>query len=484
MSPRHTGLWLLLAGGLFAFIFFYQRHTHLPPAGPERVLPNLKLDEVTSVQVRPSGSGQIELKIVAERTNHTWRLAEPAPYAGQTANAASIEDLLAALEQLTSVIHLPETAVRNRPKAEDEYGFASPQASLMIWQGSQRTIVHIGARTSPGDEVYVEVVGGEGAYVVDADLLKHLPRSVNDWRDTTVFSLDRLVIDRIAVTNNAASFVTILQRDPASHLWRMMWPLRARADTSRIDASLQQLQNLRIKQFVSDAPKADLEALGLAPPELELALGEGTNTAVALEFGKAFTNNPGEIYARRLTENSIFTVSKDLVTPWRASAKDSFRDPVLLRLSAPVDVLQIYGRDNFSLERQTNQAWRIRSEDFPVDNALVEDLLATLGSLTIAEFVKDVVNPPDLPDTVWPPPVCDTSWKTPGRTRRGPFPIRLQRKWTSGSAPTSRTRCSRGEPMRTPSMPSARTVLPVYPPPVGNCASANSGRSRPTISRA
>ncbi|MGH7967783.1 MAG: DUF4340 domain-containing protein, partial [Limisphaerales bacterium] len=185
MSSRHTTFWLCLAAGLFAFIFFFQRQAHKPPTGPQRVLPTLKLADVTAVQVRPGGgSGQIEEAIIARRTNDTWRITGPKPYPAQS---ASIEDLLAALEELTTSIHITEAELRKRSTSEADFGFGSPRDSLIIWEGEHQTILHVGAKTSPGDQVYLEVVGSEGgAYVVDADLLKHIPRSVNDWRDTTL----------------------------------------------------------------------------------------------------------------------------------------------------------------------------------------------------------------------------------------------------------------------------------------------------------
>ena len=395
MSSRGTVFWFSVALGLFAFIFFYERHAHKPPSGPERILPRLKLSEVTSIQVRPASSAQIELKIVAEKTNNVWRLTEPLPYAAQ---AASVEDLLAALEQLTVVIHIPEAELRKDPKADEDYGFASPQASLIIFQGTERTIVHIGATTSPGDQVYLEVVGSEGAYVVDADLLKHIPRSINDWRETALVSLDRFIFDRISVTNNAASFVTVLQRDTNSHLWRMTWPLRVRADSSQIEDSLHQLQNLRVQQFLSDDPKVDLDSLGLAPSELELTLGDGASNVLSLQFGKALTNDATQVYARRSGQNTIFTVAKDLIGPWRTPAKDNFRDPFLLRLSGALDAIEIRDHGGVSFLRQTNSTWRIFPEDIPADTTIVRDFLSTLGGLQILEFVKDVVNPPDLVD--------------------------------------------------------------------------------------
>jgi hypothetical protein len=406
MSSRHTWSWLLLAAGLFSFIFFYQRHVHKAPAGPGRILPNVRLAEVSSIQVRPGGAGQAQLEIRAERTNDMWQLTEPPsslhfdtnawlPYPAQ---AASIENLIAALEQLTPAIYISESELKGHPKADEEYGFTSPQASIVIMQGSYRVHILIGARTNPGDQVYLQVVGVEGAYVVNADFLKHIPRSANDWRDTAVIKLESAAFDRIAITNSATALVRLVfQRDPTNRLWRMVWPLQARADNLRIDDSLQKLQNLRVRQFVSDDPKAELEPLGLAPPDLELSVGQGTNTLALLQFGKSPTNDASQVYARRLGHNSIFTVSKDPLTSWRAAVND-FRDPHLLTLPEPVDSIEVIGQDIFSLQRQTNDTWRVLPENLPADAGAVQDLLAVFTSAPIAGFVKDVVNPPDLLD--------------------------------------------------------------------------------------
>src|SRR5205085_10162373 len=107
-------------------------------------------------------------------------------------------------------------------------------------------------------------------------------------------------------------------------------------------------------QFVSDDPKADLEPLGLQPPQLVLALGQPTNPLALLQFGK--TNKVGHVYARRYGQNGLVTVADEMVAPWRASLND-FRDHHLITLKQPVDVIEIQAQENFSLHRQPNQTW-------------------------------------------------------------------------------------------------------------------------------
>ena len=87
------------------------------------------------------------------------------------------------------------------------------------------------------------------------------PRS---WRRT------RTACDAIVLTNGAK--VIELRRDATNHLWRMIRPLQARADSDRITDALQQLQAAQAAQFVTDDPKADLTTFGLQPADLDLWL--------------------------------------------------------------------------------------------------------------------------------------------------------------------------------------------------------------------
>jgi len=235
------------------------------------------------------------LEIRAERTNNTWRLTEPLVYAAQ---AASIEELLAYLERLAPATYISTSELRRRPARLRNTALLRPR--LLDYPAASGLSYSLAGRRADGagDQVYLQVVNSEGAYVVEAELLKLIPQSVNDWRDTALINLDWLALDRLAVTNNTKGFV--LARAATNRLWRMIWPLdQARADNARIQDSLQKLQAMRIQRFVTDDPAADLEAYGLARPELELGLGHGTNPPVLLQFGRSATNAANQVYARR-----------------------------------------------------------------------------------------------------------------------------------------------------------------------------------------
>ncbi len=387
MNSKSTWFWAIVAAALFAFIFLFERNNQPPNAGPPKVLPDLRAAEITGISVRPTG----QLEIRAIRANHTWQLTQPMVY---PAEAGSIDGLLQALEQLTAPTYITSAELKNHPKADEEYGFDPPQVSLILHRSDYQKQILIGARTAPGDQVFLRVIGVEGVFVVDADLLSLIPRSVNSWRDTSLADLNGQAFDLISVTNGARAFE--LQRDPTNKLWRLTRPMQVRADNLKIVSLLQKLRGLRVRQFVTDDPKADLESFGLQPPNLELVLSENTNVTLWLQFGSSLTNDTNQVYARRQGQSTIVAVANNLLDPWRA-AYDTFRDRHLIAITQPLDAIEVQAADHFTLQKQTNNAWHVIPQNFMADSNLVADFISTLNSLQVTQFVKDVVTEPDLP---------------------------------------------------------------------------------------
>src|SRR5437899_3476886 len=121
MTSRQNWFWVILDLVLAALVFINHHYLHKKMPGPEKVLPGLAADRVTSLQIRPLGQSEIRV----ERDNGSWVLTEPLSYPAQTLN---IENLLAALEKLTAAAHITTAELRNRPDAEEEYGLSNPQA--------------------------------------------------------------------------------------------------------------------------------------------------------------------------------------------------------------------------------------------------------------------------------------------------------------------------------------------------------------------
>ena len=388
MNSKTTGIWFVLAAALAAFIFIFQHFFRPAAVGPVAILPNLQPAAVTSIQVIPANA----LEIRADRTNGAWYLTSPIFYPAQP---AAIESLLDALQKLTTAMSLSAGELRKNQQADTEYGFENPQTKIVIEAGGQRWQLQVGNKTAPGDQVFLRVVGMEGAFVADANWLKHIPKSADEWRDTALVDAGRNDFDWIVLTNNAKGITVELRRDPTNHLWRLIRPLPARADTSRITLALQQLLNARVTKFITDDSNADLTAFGLQPADLDLWLGQGTNLVTAIHVGDSPTNDATQVYAKREGWNAIFTTAKDPLAPWYGPV-NGFRDTSLFDLTAPVAEIEVRGADHFVLQRHGSNDWSVVGQKFPADAENIQDFIKYLAGLRIVEFVKDVVTAPDL----------------------------------------------------------------------------------------
>jgi hypothetical protein len=379
MNTKNTWTWFVVAAVLFAAIFLLDRYLRPPFASMGNILPGLQSSSVTSIQVIPAGAFEIR----ADRLNNSWLLAKPIAYPAQS---AAIETLLAALEKLTPATRISAGELREHHTASADYGFDSPQISLVVEAGDQRWQLLVGNKTAPGDQVFLRVVGVDGAFVADADWLKLIPHSVNEWRSTALVAADGNDCDSIVLTNGAK--IIEFHRDATNHFWRMIRPLQARADSDRITDALQQLQTAQVSQFVTDDAKTDLTTFGLQPADIDLWLNRGTNSISAIHAGKSATNDAAQIYARREGWSTVFTTAKEPLAPWHGTVND-FRDPHLLELNAnaPVAEIEVHGTND----------WKIVGEKFPADTENVQLFIKLLADLRVAEFVKDVVTAPDLP---------------------------------------------------------------------------------------
>ncbi len=393
MSSKNTWLWMTVAVALFAFIFVFERYFQKPQPGPHYLLPNLITKTIQSVQIRRAGQSDIAV----ERTNDGWRLIDPISYPAQS---AAVQKLLENLQQLTVIHDISEEEFRKDTNADTDYGVDPPQISLTL---NSLPPVYFGRTTAPGDQVFVRIIGIGGVSVVDASVLNLFPPDVTAWRATALTDLEQMKIDRLTITNTAKSQSFQFDLNSTNKLWGITSPMIARADNKKVEDALQAIDRLRVHGFVSDDPKADLESFGLQPPALTVALGKGTNALLSLDFGKAVTNSPGMIYARRRDQNAVVTVSSKALAPWQTSY-DTFRDRHLVSLTAPLDKITVQGLDIFSLQWHTNNTWEVEPQNFPADAGLSAKLAQALSDLQVADFEKDSVTDPDLPKYGLAPP--------------------------------------------------------------------------------
>ena len=386
MKTPSTPLWLALAVLLAAFIWILNHHFSRAEMPDRKLLTGLHSHDLTEIHITPAGAKEFSLV----RTNNSWRLQKPFVYAAQN---AAITVLLAALEKLPVATRLTAAELNGKQNAGAGFGFDTPQAVVDLAAGEEHWRFLVGNKTAPGDQVFIRIVGMDGAFVTDSAWLQFLPATVENWRDTSLVGAVENC-DWLVITNGVR--VIELRRNATNQLWRMVQPLVARADSARIGAALQQLAAAQTTRFITDDPKVDLTAFGLDPATTDLWLGHGTNLISGVHAGKISADDTNQIYVRRDSLTSVALATKDALAAWTGEVND-FRDPHLLELNAPISEIEVRGAEtNFSLVFNGTNGWQVAGEKFSADSESVLNFAKLLLNWRASEFVRDVPSRTDL----------------------------------------------------------------------------------------
>jgi hypothetical protein len=372
---------------VFAFIVLVERPIRMERLrqASRSVLPGLDPATVTNIEIQPWGKPSIHAERVRLGTN-IWRLTEPIRY---PARGGEIEALLDSLAMLEWKDRISDQELRDRPDAQQQYGFVQPQFSILLQTGGQDRRLEIGDLSPLGDEVFLNLVGSTAICLTDADVLKLIPQNKDQWRDLSLLDLAKIPFDELTVRAAARDKLLDLRRDPTNRLWYMNRPWPARADSAVVNALLDQLQHSQVKGFVSDDPQADLEPFGLQSspqtPGLTMVFSNGANLAAVLEIGGTPTNHPGLAYARRQDLSNVVLVADEPFRAWQADYTN-FLDQHLISLSPDwIESIEAHGEDDFFVRKKTNGQWEVQGrENFPADSELMKDWLSGLEGIQTA----------------------------------------------------------------------------------------------------
>jgi len=422
MSWKNTWILVGLAGALFAFIALVERR--FDPTGtvpePKPLFAPFKPTGATAIQIRRGSQYVINL----ERTNGGWAFTKKFSY---PAAAFPVQNFLEQLERAIPATRIAANEILAHKQTSANYGLDTPAIVVSLDQGKERRELRIGARTSAGDQLYVQVGSDPTVCVVGVDLLDKLPRTQNDWRDTSLFHLGGEKVERCEIVHSGAGFR--LQLDSTNQQWRLIHPPH-RADQDAVALLLKKIQDTRVVEFVTDTD-TDIEAFGFTTPDFEVTLG-ADGTAQKVQFGRAATNDPTRVYARLMAHTNVVLVPKALVD-LLATPYSELRERQLAPFAPElIDSIEVRGDETFTVRRGASGGWMV--DETPVDAVFVEQRLFELSRLKASEFVKDVVT--DFSQFALEPPLRQYSLRTAVTNTSGPTNVLVARLDFGGLTPS------------------------------------------------
>ncbi len=296
-------LLILFVTGLFAL---WWADVGGPPTESESafVLPALRKPDAKSVRriVIESPKGTVAF----ERTeDDDWQMKEPSDVA---ANSAMVKTLLGNLTKL-----MPSEQAGKIQDSGDQFGFASPAATIKIFAEDSKTLLtglEIGAPVQGfKDERYVRPLGEKRIEVVDSRLLSQVELPPIDWREKTLFDVPSFYVARLTVTGPGRELT--IQREEAH--WEILNPIQAPADDEKVEGIVAELSSLRVadgeKGFVADNA-ANLAPYGLDKPDMVVTLKQKAESRPdqVMLVGKEVPDKPDHRYAKRANQDDVVMI--------------------------------------------------------------------------------------------------------------------------------------------------------------------------------
>jgi len=338
----------------------------------------------------------------------TWFLRSPIL---ARADAAAMEKMVAAFEDLKWNDRITVDRRRNRGLSAADYGLEPPKIKVVLDTGTRRLVLDCGDATPFGDGMYVRRHDSDDILIVPHNLLQSLSNSVEELRNRSVLHGKPDDTVRIDIARREAGFIQLVRKDG---VWHIMQPLVARAEQAEVQIILDALYGLQVQSFVWDMQVgassqaaeggleldagAKIESCGLARDEAAVVVTvyvDGDSLGQELILGGNDEKHPGLIFAKRGKNSSIYAVKSDVLNLLQTDI-NMLRDRRLFYLMPDeVESLELMrGESRLIFERDTEKKddWLIVDPvQWQADRREVAGLLDKVLGIKVGKYLEQPV---------------------------------------------------------------------------------------------
>lgn len=314
MRTKVTLVLLFLNVALFFFIFRFERRWRIEESWKEarrRVL-GAETADIRSLEI--AGPNR-DLALV--RRGETWFLTKPIEW---PANPNAVDRILKELQLLEHETSFTVRDVEKIGQSLAEFGLDQPRLTVTFTSGepgsegpTRSTVLRLGDITKDGVRLYVLSPDGERIHVVNQSLARSLALSFEELHAETVFTIPVFEASSLNLQSAPPASLRVRLRREGNH-WTFETPINARASKTATELTINALNALRVKSFVSERPAV----LPVDRPTLRVSL-EGNRRRETLVLGEALgttaipqglaTAPDVEYYAQLDGRTALFTVS-------------------------------------------------------------------------------------------------------------------------------------------------------------------------------
>lgn len=219
----------------------------------DRELMNFAVGQVQQFAIDHADGTTVELA----RDGDKWQILKPDRY---DADPTTVQGALSALANL----QIADFIVDN-PTDLAEYGLDKPRFTITVYTGKQgvpQTLRFGKDQIGGRDGIYVQRAGDPSVFTIYKESLNNFDKSLNEFRDKTVFAFDSSAVGRVDVENAMEQYT--LAR--ASHGWTITWNGKTEpAKTPAVENFLDEIRFLKGTGIAAD-PMVDAAKFGMDKP--------------------------------------------------------------------------------------------------------------------------------------------------------------------------------------------------------------------------
>jgi hypothetical protein len=314
--------------------------------------------------------------LVQKAADRSWQIVRPMQ---ARADGRRVEELIQGLRDLSV-----KRFVSDDPTADRQgWGLQPPDLEIVFAKGTNRAQTLQFGKPVEGttNEIYAAGRDLSAVVTVASDLLQAWQATPNDFRDRQLIRVPQDVTS--IEIGNGESFTLV----KATNGVLRIEPLGVPADAGTVGRFIQDLEALRVTQFVKDVvAEPDLAGYGLAPPRFRVAIKSDPEVAgqptrvLALEFGA----REGEsMFVRRVDENAVYALDVSALERLPAAA-GHFRELTVWNYTEDqVVAVEVQRGDAiWRLNRKGQNQWSLSPGSQGIVNAFaVEEAVHRLGQL-------------------------------------------------------------------------------------------------------
>ena len=270
------------------------------------------------------------------------------------------------------------------PESMETYGLNPPKLKLALDFDNGSQTLSLG-NLKKGKGYFGRINDSKNIILVGTKLFEVLSQKTVDFLDKTLFEFDEKEILHLSLQSKSETIRVIQEMNDS---WNIQSPIKTAADLSTVNSLLFDLKEAQITKYINismDTP----ESFGLDNPQKSFSLKIKNSKNWTLQLGNQSADGQ-QIFAQWTGQQTVFTISKEVVNKLFRSLHDLRNKKILRFESAEVNKVLIQTPENIFELRKKGPQWSLEKPEKIKTDHIGNDLVWTLKGL---EF-SSIITPP------------------------------------------------------------------------------------------